>query len=41
IFWPAEEYHHEYYANNSDAPYCQAVIAPKCEKIKQTFPLLV
>lgn len=41
IFWPAEEYHHAYYQNNSDVPYCQAVIEPKCKKIEETFPFLV
>lgn len=34
-FWPAENYHQEYYDNNSNAPYCQVVIAPKLEKLEQ------
>lgn len=33
-FWPAENYHQKYYDNNSDAPYCQMVIAPKLEKLE-------
>src|SRR5215475_11098068 len=31
-FSVAEDYHQEYYANNSSQPYCQFVVAPKVEK---------
>jgi len=31
-FWPAEEYHQDYYRHNADAPYCRFVIAPKLKK---------
>jgi peptide-methionine (S)-S-oxide reductase len=34
-FYKAEGYHQEYYDNNSNAPYCQAVIAPKLEKLEK------
>jgi peptide-methionine (S)-S-oxide reductase len=34
-FWPAENYHQQYYDNNSNAPYCQVVIAPKLEKLEK------
>ena len=34
-FYIAEDYHQEYYKNNSDAPYCRAVINPKLEKVKK------
>lgn len=34
-FYPAEGYHQAYYDNNSSAPYCQVVIAPKLEKLEQ------
>jgi peptide-methionine (S)-S-oxide reductase len=34
-FYPAEKYHQAYYDNNSSAPYCQAVIAPKLEKLEK------
>lgn len=30
----AEEYHHDYFKNNPNAPYCQFVIRPKIEKFK-------
>ena len=35
IFYPAEEYHQEYYKRNSYQPYCQMVIAPKVAKFRQ------
>jgi peptide-methionine (S)-S-oxide reductase len=34
-FFKAEDYHQEYYDNNSSAPYCQVVIAPKLEKLEK------
>ncbi len=34
-FYPAEDYHQDYYARNGSAPYCQAVIAPKIEKFEK------
>ena len=33
IFYPAEEYHQDYYRLNVNAPYCQVVIKPKLKKI--------
>jgi peptide-methionine (S)-S-oxide reductase len=33
-FFPAEDYHREYYARNTSKPYCQAVIAPKLAKFR-------
>lgn len=32
-FYPAEEYHQDYYRLNSSAPYCQMVIRPKLAKL--------
>lgn len=34
IFYPAEDYHHDYYKNNPDAGYCTYIIRPKLEKLK-------
>jgi len=34
-FWPAEDYHQDYFAKNPDQGYCSYVIAPKIEKLKQ------
>lgn len=36
-FYPAEEYHQDYYANNPNAGYCRMVITPKVEKVRATF----
>jgi len=37
VFYPAEEYHQDYYRNNKDRnPYCQVVIAPKLKKLGLT-----
>jgi len=32
-FFPAENYHQEYYRNNPNAPYCMFVIRPKLKKL--------
>ncbi len=32
-FYPAENYHQDYYRNNPQAPYCQFVIKPKLKKL--------
>lgn len=37
IFYPAEEYHQNYYRLNSEQGYCQYVIQPKLEKFKKVF----
>jgi peptide-methionine (S)-S-oxide reductase len=36
-FWPAEDYHQEYFANNPNQPYCSAVVAPKVAKFRKKF----
>jgi peptide-methionine (S)-S-oxide reductase len=36
-FYPAEDYHQNYYDLNGKAPYCTYVIQPKLEKFKKTF----
>ena len=32
-FWPAEDYHNDYYNNNPNQPYCRIVIKPKLDKL--------
>ncbi|NPV55834.1 MAG: peptide-methionine (S)-S-oxide reductase MsrA [Anaerolineae bacterium] len=36
-FYPAEDYHQEYFANNPGQGYCQFVVAPKVAKFRQKF----
>ncbi len=36
-FYPAEDYHQEYFANNPTQPYCAAVVAPKVSKFRQKY----
>ena len=36
-FWPAEDYHGQYYARNPNQGYCAAVVGPKVAKFRQTF----
>lgn len=36
-FYKAEEYHQDYYSNNSEQGYCQVVIDPKLRKFRELF----
>ncbi len=36
-FYEAESYHKDFYARNKDKPYCQLIISPKLEKLKEKF----
>jgi peptide-methionine (S)-S-oxide reductase len=36
-YWPAEAYHHHYYARNPDQGYCVFVVAGKVDKFLATF----
>jgi peptide-methionine (S)-S-oxide reductase len=36
-FFPAEDYHQNYFANNPDQGYCAFVVAPKLDKFKKVF----
>ena len=36
-FYPAEDYHREYYRRNGSQPYCQVVISPKVAKFRKQF----
>lgn len=35
-FYPAEDYHQEYFKNNPYQPYCRVVIAPKVTKFRKS-----
>jgi peptide-methionine (S)-S-oxide reductase len=37
VFYPAEDYHQNYYNNNKDQPYCRAVINPKLDKFIKKY----
>ena len=37
VFYKAEDYHQNYYANNKNQPYCKMVIQPKIEKFEKVF----
>jgi peptide-methionine (S)-S-oxide reductase len=37
VFYIAEDYHQEYFANNPGAGYCQFVVAPKVAKFRKHF----
>jgi peptide-methionine (S)-S-oxide reductase len=41
VFYPAEQYHQNYYQNNSNQPYCQVVINPKIAKLRQKYSHLL
>lgn len=36
-YWPAEDYHQDFFERNPNQGYCQAVAAPKVAKFRQTF----
>lgn len=36
-FYPAEEYHQDYFRRNPDKAYCRVVIAPKVDKVRGRF----
>ncbi len=40
-FFPAEEYHRNYFKENTSAPYCQLIIEPKIEKVRKRFAELL
>jgi len=41
VFYPAEEYHRDYYRRNPEQAYCRAVIAPKVTKLRQAYSHLL
>ncbi len=36
-FYPAEDYHQDYFERNPSQPYCRAVVAPKVAKFRKHF----
>lgn len=40
-FYPAEEYHREYYRRNPEQAYCRAVVAPKVAKFRKQYAHLL
>ena len=38
-FYPAEDYHQDYFARNPRAPYCRYVIVPKLNKLARKGPV--
>jgi peptide-methionine (S)-S-oxide reductase len=36
-FYPAEDYHQDYYKNNPNQSYCQVVVAPKVAKVRKQY----
>lgn len=40
-FYPAEDYHQNYFALNGDNPYCQAVVGPKVSKFQKRYKELL
>lgn len=40
-FYPAEDYHKNYYENNKSQSYCQVVINPKLKKVQEKFAELL
>ena len=41
VFWPAEDYHQNYFNSHPERAYCQIVINPKVAKLKQKFSHLL
>lgn len=39
-YWPAEDYHQDFFENNPGQGYCVAVAAPKVAKFRKTFAAL-
>jgi len=40
-FYPAEDYHVDYFINHKKQPYCRAIISPKIRKIEEEYGRLV
>lgn len=40
-YWPAENYHQDYYENNPNQGYCSFVVGPKVAKLRKNFAELL
>lgn len=40
-FYPAEDYHQDYYLNNPSQPYCSFIVKPKVDKVRTVFQDLI
>jgi peptide-methionine (S)-S-oxide reductase len=40
-FYEAEDYHHDYFAQNPGNPYCEVIINPKLKKVQHLFASLL
>lgn len=40
-FYPAEDYHKDYFEKHPEQAYCQLVIAPKLQKVQKEYALLL
>lgn len=41
VFYPAEDYHQEYFRRNPTQPYCNAVVGPKVSKFRRKYSELL
>lgn len=41
IFYPAEDYHKNYYERNKNNAYCQIIVSPKLQKVQEKFAELL
>jgi len=39
-YWPAEDYHQDYFERNPNQGYCAFVVGPKVAKFQKTFSSL-
>lgn len=37
VFYPAEEYHRDFFSRHLQQPYCRVVVAPKVAKLRERF----